>query len=165
MTTQPTHENQTLLVLEALARIRDRTGDMPDVQLLETFINRAGFKVSFQDDVNAWVQACFGNSVACDKPERCYRFFEEAAELVQAGGMTREDCHQLVDYAYDRSGGELQQEVGGVAVTLAALCTAFEINMALASETELVRIHTRIDAIRAKHERKQHRSPLPGDSP
>ncbi|MFX5747833.1 hypothetical protein ABTE19_23195, partial [Acinetobacter baumannii] len=75
-----------------------------------------------------------------DLPERNHRFFEEATELVQSTGMTQSEAHQLVDYVYGRPVGEPVQEVGGVMVTLAALCLAAKMDMHAAGETELARI-------------------------
>lgn len=117
--------------------------------------------MSFQRRVQDWMQACFGPEIAADTMERNHRFFEEAAELVQANGMTASEAHQLVDYVWGRPAGEKPQEVGGVMVTLAALCETLEIDMFEAGETELARIWTKIDKIRAKQAAKPKHSPLP----
>lgn len=114
----------------------------------------------FQNQVDKWMVTCFGPHVSKDRYIRCCRFFEEAAELVQAGGMSREDAHKLVDYTYDRPVGEVGQEVGGVMVTLAAFCNAFEIELGKASTTELIRCWDNIEKIRAKQANKPHNSPL-----
>ena len=85
---------------------------------------RQSVVATFQQRVDTWVQACFGESIRGDKIERNHRFFEESAEAVQSAGMTRSECHQLVAYVFDRPAGETAQEVGGVLNTLAAFCTA-----------------------------------------
>jgi hypothetical protein len=103
--------------------------------------------------------------VAYDSIERNHRFLEEALELVQANGCTREDAHALVDYTFGRPVGELAQEVGGVLVTLAALCNAIGCDMATAGDYELDRVQTLIEKIRAKQAAKPHGSPLPGQAP
>jgi len=115
----------------------------------------------FQARVQPWMMECFGAEIAADRIERNHRFFEEATELVQANGMTRSEAHQLVDYTFDRPIGELHQEVGGVMVTLAALCLASGQDMHAAGETELARIWTKVEAIRAKQAAKPKHSPLP----
>ncbi len=115
----------------------------------------------FQERVHPWMLECFGAEIAADRIERNHRFFEEATELVQANGMTRSEAHQLVDYTFDRPVGELHQEIGGVMVTLAALCLASDANMHDAGETELARIWTKIEKIRAKQAAKPKHSPLP----
>ncbi|TES59219.1 hypothetical protein E2N91_11445 [Pseudomonas syringae pv. tomato] len=111
------------------------------------------------------MEACFGAEISSDRQERNHRFLEEALELVQAGGATADEAHQLVDYVYGRSIGEPAQEVGGVMVTLAALCLANELDMHSAAETELARIWTKVDQIRAKQAAKPAMSPLPGVYP
>lgn len=115
----------------------------------------------FQSRVQPWMLECFGAEIAADKIERNHRFFEEATETVQANGMTRSEAHQLVDYTFDRPVGELHQEIGGVMVTLAALCLASGQDMHAAGETELARIWTKVEAIRAKQAAKPKHSPLP----
>jgi len=115
----------------------------------------------FQSRVADWMQACFGPEISDDITERCHRFFEEATELVQAKHMTRSEAHQLVDYVYDRPLGEPHQEVGGVMVTLAALCLAADLDMDANAETELARVWTKIENIRAKQAAKPKHSPLP----
>lgn len=115
----------------------------------------------FQARVQPWMQACFTPEICRDRHERNHRFLEEALELVQANGCTQSEAHQLVDYVYGRPVGELAQEVGGVMVTLAALCLASDVAMHAAGETELTRIWTKIDVIRAKQASKPPHSPLP----
>jgi hypothetical protein len=116
---------------------------------------------SFQSRVQPWMIECFGAEISRDKIERNHRFLEEALELVQANGCTQSEAHQLVDYVYGRPQGEINQEAGGVMVTLAALCLASDIDMHAAGETELARIWTKVDAIRAKQAAKPRHSPLP----
>jgi hypothetical protein len=116
----------------------------------------------FQDRVKPWMLACFGQEIADDTVERNHRFIEEALELVQCLGMPEEDAHQLVKYVYNRPQGEPVQEVGGVMVTLAALCLANRLDMHEAGEIELDRIlHPDVMAkIRAKQASKPKGSPL-----
>nr|WP_238487065.1 hypothetical protein [Cupriavidus pauculus] len=116
---------------------------------------------TFQARVLPWLLDCFGALIARHKTERNHRFLEEALELVQAAGCTAADAHQLVDYVYGRPVGELRQEVGGVMVTLAALCLAHDLDMHDAGEIELARIWTKISQIRAKQAAKPRNSPLP----
>jgi hypothetical protein len=115
----------------------------------------------FQERVKPWLLACFGEQIAGDRDERNHRFLEEALELVQACGCTASEAHQLVDYTFGRPAGEKAQEVGGVMVTLAALCLAQDLDMAAAGDTELARIWTKVEQIRAKQAAKPKHSPLP----
>jgi len=119
----------------------------------------------FQSRVKPWLTKCFGDEISNNKPERNHRFLEEALELVQACGCTDSEAHQLVDYVYGRDVGEKQQEVGGVMVTLAALCLAQNIDMHECGETELARVWTKVEKIRAKQAAKPKHSPLPQHPP
>lgn len=119
----------------------------------------------FQGDVGDWLIKCFGKEIASDITERNYRFLEEALELVQSNGCSKEDCLKLVDYVYSRPKGEINQEVGGVMVTLAALCEANSIDLATCSGNEVNRVLNNIEKIRAKHFSKKIRSALPGNLP
>ncbi|MDN7549118.1 hypothetical protein [Burkholderia cenocepacia] len=124
--------------------------------------NAAGAEgATFQVRVQPWMLACFGAEIAADRAERNHRFLEEALELVQACGCTASEAHQLVDYTFGRSVGEPPQEAGGVMVTLAALCLANGLDMHTAGETELARVWTKVEQIRAKQAAKPKHSPLP----
>lgn len=115
----------------------------------------------FQDRVQPWMMACFGPEIAADKLERNDRFIEEALELTQASGYTKDRAHALVEYVYNRPQGDINQEVGGVMVTLAAHCLAHGTDMHAAAEAELARIWTKVETIRAKQAAKPRGSALP----
>lgn len=106
---------------------------------------------SFQQRVASWAIACFGVERAEDPRERNFRFLEEALELVQANGCTAEEALAIWKYVFDRPKGELYQEVGGVAVTLAALCAAAKVDLQINAERELKRCHEKILHIREKN--------------
>lgn len=117
--------------------------------------------LSFQGRVARWMVACFPQAVIDDKLERSDRFLEESLELVQACGYSEDRAYALVDYVFGRPVGEPRQEVGGVRVTLSALCNAHDIAEGLAAEAELARIWTKIEQIRAKQASKPVGSALP----
>lgn len=119
----------------------------------------------FQKRVQAWMMECFSMEICRDTVERNHRFLEESLELVQSLGCTRSEAHQLVDYVFGRPAGEPYQETGGVKVTLAALCLAADTDMDAAGETELARVWTKIEQIRAKQAAKPKHSPLPECAP
>lgn len=120
---------------------------------------------SFQQQVLPWLMECFGAMIAGDREERNHRFLEEALELVQSLGCSAADAHQLVEYVYGRPVGEPPQEVGGVMVTLAALCLANGLDMHQLADTELARVWTKVDQIREKQKSKPQVAPLPGVYP
>ncbi len=117
--------------------------------------------MTYQDRVAAWVAECFPASVRTDVLGRSHRFLEESLELVQASGCTKEDAQLMVDYVFDRPTGAQEQEVGGVMVTLAALCNALKLSMDDAADAELSRNWERLEEIRHKHATKPVGSPLP----
>jgi hypothetical protein len=65
-----------------------------------------------------------------------------------------------VDYTFDRPVGDKFQEVGGVMLTLAALCCAQNIFMDIAGNTELDRVWDNLEKIRAKQKAKPKFGPL-----
>jgi ribosomal protein L40E len=116
---------------------------------------------SFQARVADWIHACFGSEIASNHAERNHRFLEEALEFVQAGGCSKSEALQLLDYVYGRPAGVMSQEVGGVMVTLAALCSAFHLDMQFCAEEEITRVWIRMPEIRAKQAAKPKYSALP----
>jgi hypothetical protein len=116
----------------------------------------------YQGRVAEWVRECFGADAPYNKAERAHRFLEEAVELYQATGQSKENALKLVEYVYSRPMGEQFQEVGGVMVTLAALCDSCKIPMFDAASVELTRCWQKIDKIRAKNKAKKKDSALPG---
>jgi len=116
----------------------------------------------FQSEVDRWMDVCFGDAIKADLLERADRFTEEALELAQTmPSFNAERAHALVDYVFNRPVGDRQQEVGGVMVTLAALCNPVGISIPEAASTELARIWTKVEQIRAKQAIKPVGSALP----
>ena len=116
----------------------------------------------FQNGVDKWMDACFGPVIKADQLERADRFIEEALELTQTmPGFNADRAHALVDYVFSRDVGEQPQEVGGVMVTLAALCNTIGINIDEAADRELARVWTKVEKIRAKQAAKPTGSALP----
>lgn len=120
----------------------------------------------FQKEVADWMGVVFNGQGGKDIPTRNFRFLEEALELVQSTGCTKEEAHQLVEYVFNRPVGEPAQEVAGTLVTLAALCNMLDISMAQASHNEVNRLWQPevMEKIRNKQKSKPNRSPLPGKS-
>lgn len=115
----------------------------------------------YQKQVFEFVSETFGLTVAYDKKERSHRFLEEALELAQISDCTREEALQLVDYVFSRPPGEINNEVGGVCVTLSALANAHEVDVREAGIAEIKRCFDNQDKIKAKFEAKPKNSPLP----
>ena len=117
----------------------------------------------FQGLVHNWLLACFGREIANDKIERNHRFLEEALELAQACDCTINEAHQLVEYVFNRPIGQKNQEVGGVIITLNALCEVQKLDLEACADMELMRISElkTMKKIRAKQATKPKHSPLP----
>jgi hypothetical protein len=97
----------------------------------------------FQRELSRWYDRMFkGTPFEHNTRTLAFRFFEEAAELVQSAGMTREEAIRQVEYVYGREVGEPFQEVGGTVITLQHLATALEVDIEDAAITELDRIST-----------------------
>ncbi len=113
--------------------------------------------MKLQIRIHEWIVKTFGSESASNVSERSFRFLEESLELCQASGMTKLEAYRLVDYTFDRAIGVASQEVGGVVLTLSALCSAQNIDMILEGETELDRVMSKIEVIREKNLHKIHR--------
>ena len=116
---------------------------------------------TFSVRAKQWLIACFGFDIGLSKEERTLRFTEEALELGQAAGLTKERLLELVEYVYSRPVGELRQEVGGVATTLTAFCIAHELDLTTEAERELLRCWQNLKEIREKQKNKPIRANLP----
>lgn len=112
---------------------------------------------SFQERVKTWTVTAFGQQAATSRRERQHRLCEEVLELLQSAGYSQEDVQKMLQHVYSRPPGELRQELGGVCVTLAAFCTAYDVDQQVVAEAELSRTIANIDKIRAKHATKVHR--------
>lgn len=118
----------------------------------------------FQLEVHAWMEKCFTRPDSMLPQQRAFRFIEEALELVQAVGTTKEDVLRLVAYVYSRPVGNVEQEIGGVAVTLCGVAISHRVWMDVCAVRELERCVENTEKIRAKDLAKPARSPLPGFS-
>lgn len=120
----------------------------------------------FQDNCADWVKDTFGEEKAANVQQRSWRFLEEALELGQSVGISKEEAYQLVDYVFGRPIGEVSQELGGTMTTLAALSEALGLCMITAGQVELERC--RVPEIQEKIRRKEATKPLfsalPGSS-
>lgn len=100
-----------------------------------------------QQEVADWCAAAFGADHANSIPQRGVRLLEEAIELYQAAGGAEEMARRLVTFVFARPFGAIGQEVGGVSLTLLALCQAAGIS----AEAEEVREFARVLAKPLSH--------------
>lgn len=129
-------------------------------QYEQVFKVRRKTDAPYQERVREWVSDTFSEEVLFDVMERCFRFVEEAIELGQSLGMSREDMYRQITYTYGRPPGDPTQEIGGVMVTVNAMATAIGVDLLQAAETELSRNIKNASAIREKWLNKTAVSPL-----
>ncbi|QIG76462.1 hypothetical protein EVC26_016 [Rhizobium phage RHph_I72] len=115
----------------------------------------------FQARVLTWMERAFSPGTVKNRRERAFRFLEESLELFQSLDCTQEEAQALVEYVFGRPKGETYQEVGGVSLTLAALCSAAGIDFSNAAHDELERVNSPevLEKIRAKRANRL----VPGD--
>jgi len=119
---------------------------------------------SYQRTCAEWAKKCFGPDVTQDRAQRNYRFMEEALELAQSHGVTKEEVLKLVDYTFSRPPGDPLQEVGGVMTTISTMCHVYGYDLETCALVELERCEKNIDKIREKWKSKPQGSPLSGVS-
>jgi NTP pyrophosphatase (non-canonical NTP hydrolase) len=110
--------------------------------------------LSFQKRVVEWALHCFGMRHVYDPTISTLRFLEEALELSQACGLSKEEAMRVLDYVYARPQGTIKQEVGGVMVTLAVLCEVRYDDMQVCGEVELERAIIKTAEIRVRDRSK-----------
>ena len=98
-----------------------------------------------------WARLCFGDATMTPL-ERVRRTLEEALELAQAEGMSREDMHRLVDYVSDRPVGDPIQELGGVCLTLLVYADTKGVSLEDVELEELRRVQSKS----VKHFKDRH---------
>lgn len=90
--------------------------------------------------IGEWTTRSFGEQEACSYPQRGIRLLEEAAEAAQVCAVTEEMALNMIRYVYSRPSGNLNQELGGVGVTLLALAHAAGRSADLCEQTEIARV-------------------------
>lgn len=93
-----------------------------------------------QSVVATWCAAAFGADHASSVPQRAVRLLEEVLEAYQAAGADKMMAHSLVDYVFSRPVGEMDQELGGIGVTLLALAAAAGHDAEAAETKEVMRV-------------------------
>ena len=113
---------------------------------------------AFQLGVVDWMMRCFVRKDSMSPLQRSFRFTEEAIELAQAMGTTKEEVQQLVEYVYGRPPGAPSQEIGGVMVTLMGVAASMDLDVEMCADAELSRCERNIARIRQKDLDKPERA-------
>jgi glycyl-tRNA synthetase beta subunit len=87
---------------------------------------------------------------------RVLRFLEEALELAQSMGITKEKALEQVDYTFSRPVGEPTQEFGGTVFTLTNVGVALGLDLITEGHRSVDEATARIEQIRAKSKTKPH---------
>ena len=90
--------------------------------------------------VEGWVRRTFGDKLMDNPVERGRRVLEEAIELFQTSGGSVEEAAAIVKTVFGKPKGRLEQEVGGVIVTLLALCAHHGLRLDDVAKIEIERI-------------------------
>lgn len=87
-----------------------------------------------------WAIRAFGYDHVYNLPIRTLRIAEEAVELVQSQGIDKATMLRVVDVVYSRPPGRMEQELGGVLMTVNVLCAAASLDPEAVFITELMRV-------------------------
>jgi hypothetical protein len=107
-----------------------------------------------QATVKDWITRVFG-ARTLNLRFRAERVLEEALELAQACGYPKAKIAGLVDKVYANPPGEIGQEVGGVGISVLALCDTAGISADHCESAEIDRVLSKsVDHFKARLERK-----------
>lgn len=102
-------------------------------------------------DFLAWAVNTFG-PVAGSRPERAMRFFEEAAELMQAESVGRDVLQKIIDRVYSRPAGDVVREIGQAQACLECLAE----NIGVSADREAAKEFARVQSIPAEEWARRH---------
>ena len=111
---------------------------------------------SLSNRVDQFLRECFSDDPNVRPQVRVLRFLEEALELAQSMGITKEKALEQVDYTYGRPIGEPVQEFGGVVFTLVSTGNALGLDLIEEGHKSVDEGFSRIDQIREKSKSKPH---------
>lgn len=96
--------------------------------------------------VAEWCRAAFGGDQAASVPQRALRLLEESVEAFQVacGQYAVEGAsnlaHGLIDHVFSRPEGALDQELGGIGVTVLALAETAGLDADICEVREIRRV-------------------------
>lgn len=114
----------------------------------------AATALNFDERCWDWAMATFDESYVISLEERAMCLMEEAIEAAQTVGVHKARLKLLLDFVYSKGIGDLPQELGGVAVTLALFCKAVRRPLPMIQEAALNDCWNRQMIIKDKHKAK-----------
>lgn len=110
-------------------------------QIIASLPDRGGgWRDRRQRDVAEWCRVAFGDAQMASLEHRGLRFLEAAIEAYQACGCDVVVAHKLLDFVFARPVGALNQELGGVGVTLLALAQTARLSADAEEQREFGRV-------------------------
>lgn len=99
---------------------------------------------------------CWPDNPVIEPKVRVLRFLEEALELAQSMGITREKALEQVEYTFGREIGDPKQEFGGTVFTLTNVGVALGLDLVTEGYRAVDEAYDRIEKIREKSKSKPH---------
>jgi hypothetical protein len=110
----------------------------------ERFIGTEEVKMDtldIQERTRQWIESRLGEK-AMNLHERGLRQYEESNELAQALGVSLLEALRIVIHVYSKKIGDIEQELGGAALTLLGCAEGFGMHLGWCAEKELGRIES-----------------------
>lgn len=106
-----------------------------------------------QEWVAGWLKLTLGVESLDNLRERAFRFIEEAMELAQACGVTRDEAQKLHSAVYEQRSGQFRKELGDAHLTLLALADTLRIDLLDCTKQRLEQLSDlkEIERVRAHH--------------
>lgn len=95
-----------------------------------------------QSEIDEWVTSVCGTDARNSLHERVTRVIEEALELAQAEGLSKDAAARLVEFVFSRPAGEPEQEASGLGMTLLSYCAVKDFDLIKIVRAELSRVST-----------------------
>lgn len=113
--------------------------------------------IGLQQRVHGWLRYVFGPHAAEHKVTRAIKFLEEALELAQACGISKDSARHVTNMVYSNAPGAIAQEIGGTVITLAALSHALGYDYTAEGLAEMKRVESpeAIEKIKSKDQIKK----------
>lgn len=106
--------------------------------------------------VDGFLRDAFPGDPSVVPKTRALRFLEEAMELAQSMGITKEKALEQLEYTFSREIGDPKQEFGGTVFTLTAVGNALCLDLIEEGYASVDEAYGRIEQIREKSKKKPH---------